>query len=113
MIDGVVFFVARVAFPLILPGAGEDALQLVGLLLGGLYFTVGVAVWRTTIGKRALGLYVVRPDGSKVGVGRALARYLSYSLSAAILFVGFLMIAWRRDKRGLHDLICDTYVVRK
>ena len=27
-------------------------------------------------------------------------------------FIGFLMIAFRKDKRGLYDLICDTVVVR-
>jgi uncharacterized RDD family membrane protein YckC len=58
-------------------------------------------------------LYVVRTDGSRVGIGRALARYLAYVPSAIILGGGFLMIAWRQDKRGLHDLICDTVVIRR
>ena len=76
------------------------------------YFTVAVAVWRTTIAKRLLGLYVVRSDGTRVGVGRAFERNLATYLSAALLGIGFLMVAFRRDKRGLHDLICDTRVVR-
>ncbi len=78
-----------------------------------LYFTIGVAVWSTTIGKRALGLYVLRPDGSKVGGGRAMARYFAGILSALLIGIGYLMIGLRSDKRGLHDLICDTVVVRK
>jgi uncharacterized RDD family membrane protein YckC len=86
--------------------------DLLGILLDGVYFTVAVAAWRTTIAKRLLGLYVVRPDGARVGVGRALARNLATYLSAVLLGFGFLMVAFRRDKRALHDLICDTRVVR-
>jgi uncharacterized RDD family membrane protein YckC len=82
------------------------------LLLGGAYSTVMVAAWRTTITKRLLGLYVVRTDGSRIGLGRAFARYLAYFASILPLFAGFLLVALRRDKRALHDLICDTRVVR-
>ena len=89
------------------------ALDFWSYLMTGAYFTIGVAVWSTTIGKRIFGLYVMRPDGSRVGVGRALGRYLATILSGIILFIGFIMIGVRRDKRGLHDLIADTVVVRK
>lgn len=82
-------------------------------LIGVGYFTTGVAVWSTTIGKRLLGLYVRRPDGARVGWGRALARYWAPILSALLLGVGFLLVALRPDKRALHDLICDTVVVRR
>ncbi len=82
-------------------------------LLQVLYVTVGVAVWSTTGGKRILGLYVLRPDGSKVGVGRAFARSFAHIFSGVILFVGHIMIGVRLDKRGLHDLICDTVVVKR
>lgn len=87
--------------------------DLFSLALNLVYYTGTVAIWATTIGKRPFGLYVVRTDGSKVGVGRALARYLAYIPSALILGVGFFMIALRQDKRGLHDLICDTVVIRR
>ena len=76
-----------------------------------MYFTVLVAVWSTTLGKLFFGLRVVRNDGSKIGIVRAFARHLCYAISLLILGIGFLMIAFRRDKRGLHDLICDTKVV--
>ena len=80
-------------------------------LISLLYYSLGVAVWSTTVGKRLLGLYVLRADGSKVGFLRAVGRWLSYILSALILFIGFFMVGLRQDKRGLHDLICDTVVV--
>ena len=83
------------------------------IVAGILYVTVGVAVWSTTAGKRMLGLYVLRPDGSKVGFGRAFARYFAHTLSAMVLFIGYVLIGIRADKRGLHDLICDTVVVKR
>ena len=87
--------------------------DLLSFLSSALYFTLSVGIWGTTLGKRAFRLYVIRMDDSKVGIGRAFARYLSYFVSAFAFGIGFLAIAFRRDKRGLHDLICDTQVVRR
>ena len=84
------------------------ATVILGLSL--LYFTILLAVWSTTLGKRIYGLQVVRKDGSKVGIGRALCRSLLYYLFILHL-ISLPFIAIRRDKRGLHDLICDTKVV--
>ena len=33
-------------------------------------------------------------------------------MSAFILGIGFLMVAWTRRKQGLHDLMADTLVMR-
>ena len=87
------------------------AFDWINLALGVTYFSVLVAAWSTTLGKLLFGLTVVRNDGSKIGIGRAFVRYLLYTISLFIFGIGFLMIAFRRDKRGLHDLICDTKVV--
>ena len=81
--------------------------------LGAVYFTALVAVWRATLGKRILGMQVVRMDSSRVGPVRAFLRYGLYYLSAFAFLIGFIMIALREDKRGLHDLICDTRVVKR
>ena len=82
-------------------------------IVGAVYYTVGVSVFSTTVGKRALGLYVLRRDGTRVSGLRAFGRHLASGLSAVLLFVGYLMIGVSRDKRGLHDHICDTVVVRR
>ena len=112
LIDGFgLLFIA--AIPAHLAGRPPGMLTLVTLILQLVYFTVAISGWSTTIGKYLMGLYVVRPDGSRVGPGRALARYFAYLLSALLLFVGFIMVGLRQDKRGLHDLICDTVVVRR
>ena len=82
-------------------------------LLTLVYDTVLIAICATTGGKHQFRLLVVRTDGSRIGPGRALARAIATGLSAIILGLGFLMVAFRKDKRGLHDLICDTKVIRR
>ena len=77
------------------------------------YFVIGVSAFSTTIGKRVLGLYVLRRDGSKIGPGRAFARYLAYTPSMLLFGIGYLMIGFSRNKRGLHDHICDTIVIKR
>ena len=80
------------------------------------YFTLGVSVWGTTVGKRAAGMYVVAEDGSDVGGGRSLARAVVMVLSIASvvgLVASAVTIAAREDKRGLNDVICGTMVVRR
>ncbi len=68
--------------------------------------------WQATIGKRVCRLRVTRLDGRRISLPRALGRYLGKFVSALILGIGFLMIAWTRRKQGLHDLMADTLVVR-
>jgi len=65
-----------------------------------------------TPGLMALGLKVVRPDGSPIGYGRAVARYFAAMLSGIILGIGYLMVAFDSEKRALHDMICDTRVIK-
>lgn len=121
-IDGILLFIIFSVFWALDSGGsfsaywdtnGFETADLVSLIFNGFYYTVGVAIWATTIGKKALGLRLVRTDGSKVGPGRALARYLAYFVSAITLGIGYLMVAFRQDKRGLHDLICDTVVIQR
>jgi uncharacterized RDD family membrane protein YckC len=48
-----------------------------------------------------------------VSAARALVRYLAYFLSVFTLGIGFIMVGLRQDKRGLHDLVCDTVVIQR
>lgn len=64
----------------------------------------------TTPGKRLFNIYILDANGSKkIGFGRALGRELSKFISAAILLIGFIMVAFRIDKRALHDLLAGTF----
>ena len=76
-----------------------------------LYF-LAFWTWRgQTVGKMAMAIKVVRRDGSPLGGGIALMRLIGYLFSSLLLFAGFLMIAFDRQRRGLHDRLADTLVV--
>ena len=96
------------------PPQGYERLQLLVLFLTMAYDTALITYWATTVGKRAFGLYVVRTDGSRVGFVRALSRHVLTALSANLtLGFIFLVVAFRKDRRGIHDLICDTVVIKR
>jgi uncharacterized RDD family membrane protein YckC len=65
-----------------------------------------------TLGKMALGLKVVRPDGSGLSLGRSVARFFSTWISGFIFCIGYIIAAFDDEKRSLHDRICETRVIR-
>ncbi|MEO1085463.1 MAG: RDD family protein, partial [Acidobacteriota bacterium] len=82
-------------------------------LLGGVVVVVCWAVAGTSPGKRALGLTIVNSEGeNQLGFTKAVLRAVGYVASAVPLGVGFLMVAFTKDKRGLHDKIAGTWVYR-
>lgn len=66
-----------------------------------------------TPGKALLGIKIIslKEDTEQINFFQGLVRYLGYILSTILFFIGFIIIAFRKDKRGLHDLISDTCVV--
>jgi len=66
-----------------------------------------------TPGKMALRIQVVRTDGTPMTYGRAFLREIvGKFVSALILCIGYLMVAFDRQKQGLHDRIAATYVIK-
>ncbi|MDR0184791.1 RDD family protein [Lysobacter arvi] len=71
-----------------------------------------------SIGKRVMGMRIVRTDGSRAGLGRMIVlRYFVPGLIGAIPYVGWVfslanpLWIFGEERRCLHDLICDTMVV--
>jgi len=58
-----------------------------------------------------IGFWVVRVDGTNIGGGTAILRYIGYIISSIIVYIGFIIIAFHGKKRGLHDLIAGTIVI--
>ena len=76
------------------------------------YFA-GMWTWKgTTVGGIILGLKVVRADGQPLTLPTSLVRGAAAAFSAMVLFLGFLWIAWDREKQGWHDQIAGTLVIR-
>jgi len=82
------------------------------VILGAIYH---VAFWigqGATPGKMAVGVKVVMANGEPIELGSAILRYFGYWLSGLILGIGYLMIAFSAEKRGLHDNIAGTVVIK-
>jgi uncharacterized RDD family membrane protein YckC len=92
-------------------GAVTGMMILVNLALGMAYEVYFVSTRGATPGKMALGLKIIRADGSPIPPGLALGRYFAHWISGAILFIGYIMAGFDSQKRALHDRICETRVI--
>jgi uncharacterized RDD family membrane protein YckC len=111
IIDGFIVGGLQAAAALALVGELEGA-QVVGLVIG---FAYTVGFWATqgaTPGKMAVGCKIISVEGDELSPGRAIGRYFAMFLSALTLGIGFLMIAFTEDKRGLHDYVAGTVVIK-
>lgn len=85
-------------------------------IAGLLYVIIFIIIFTATSlkgspGKLICRIQVVNPDMSQISIGKSIGRYFAYLLSAVILFIGLMMAGWTREKRALHDMICNTRVV--
>ena len=67
---------------------------------------------QATLGKRAVGVIVTDTAGRRISFGRATGRVFSKILNGLTLGVGWVMVGLSAQKRGLHDLIAGTLVVK-
>ncbi len=86
-----------------------------------IFFEIAVIIativfWRkskgATPGKRFVNIKIVDAKTlHDIDTKQAITRSLGYIASILIFMIGFLMVAFRRDKRGLHDLLANTVVI--
>jgi len=71
--------------------------------------------WRgATPGKKFVHIKIVDAKTFKdVDNKQAITRSFGYIISTIALLIGFIMVAYRRDKRGLHDLLAGTIVIHE
>ena len=65
-----------------------------------------------TPGKFALGIKVIKADGSEMTDSDAVIRAIGYNVSALLFGVGFLWALLDRNSQTWHDKLARTYVVR-
>ncbi len=64
-----------------------------------------------TYGKRSMGIYVRSRSGDRIWIGGSLVRFVGYIISSIPFCLGFLMVAFQKNKLALHDFIAGTEVV--
>jgi len=87
---------------------------IIGIVLPWIYFAAMESSGKqATLGKMALGIKVTSTEGEKITFGKASGRYFGKILSALILLIGFVMVAFTEKKQGLHDIMAGCLVLNK
>ncbi len=112
------FVLGAMTFPLLrvlgMMGIGEHSGNVMSIAISWMYFAVfESSAWMASPGKKVLGLIVTDEQGGQLSVGRATRRYFAKILSALLLGIGFIMIAFTARKQGLHDKMFHTLVLRR
>jgi uncharacterized RDD family membrane protein YckC len=67
-----------------------------------------------TVGMRVLGLELVNAEtGARIGVLRAVLRYVGYVIGALLCYLGWIWVAFDEYKQGWHDKLANTIVVHR
>ena len=84
----------------------------VAIIIALLYGFLFVAVTGATPGMRLLRLQVIDVYGGSPRWWRVVLRGLGLLVGVPILGLGLIWVGFDREKRGLHDWIAGTYVIR-
>lgn len=129
MIDNAIML--AITWLMIQIGGAQSLFALLGALACQLAYVIisTASSWQATPGQRLLGIYVARLDGQNLTERDALERFLAYIipslpinlsiapmevLSMASMWLAaawFTPILWREDRRGVHDVLCNTMVM--
>ena len=110
IVDGILLGIVEAILIWALTTTGQEIADVIGIV----YF---IGLWATTgqtVGMVPFGLRVVRnSDGGKITWGNAILRFIGLIVAIVALFIGVVWVAFDSRKRGLHDVIGRTVVVRK
>lgn len=109
IVDQVAAVVAVVA----LVFAAGSAAGMLAYLLVGANLLVLQGLTGQTVGKRVVGITIVRENGhAPIGIGLNLVRQIAHFLDSIILGLGYLLPIFDKKKRTVADMVCRTVVVR-
>lgn len=125
MLDGVTLLVGVVLAGIGTAAAGKGAAAGAALFIGGLIVLAIIIVNcvllhqnAQTIGKKILGIKIVRTNGDRIGLGRIIGmRIIPMRLLTSIPYLGLLifladsLVIFGAERRCLHDMIADTIVI--
>ena len=94
-------------------GSLSAGLIYVGYVIEIAYFAICWGVLGQTIGMMPFGLRVVRNvDGGKLTWGNVVLRLIGWFVAGFVFALGFIWAAFDSRKRGWHDMIGGTVVIK-
>jgi uncharacterized RDD family membrane protein YckC len=97
----------------ILPNLMGIFFQFIFIAVNAIYAGFFVGKYGATPGKMACKLVVVDANGAPITYGRAFGRGFAEIVSRMICSIGYIIAAFDKEKRALHDHICSTRVIYK
>jgi len=64
-----------------------------------------------SVGKKILNIKIVNHNYNEITTKTAIIRYIGYLISMFPIFIGYSIVAFRKDRQALHDMIAKTYVI--
>jgi predicted Zn finger-like uncharacterized protein len=127
MIDGIIFMIVLVVLIVAMVIFGKSAnmapeaavaafiFAYALIILGSIGYNIFfVGKYGATPGKMICNLKIVTPDGQPVTYGRATGRAFGELVTNMIPFsLGYLLMLFDKEKRTIHDMICNTRVIYK
>lgn len=83
------------------------------LLRSLIYASFESTKYQGTPGKILVGIKVVDKYGNKPTFLRAFARNFGKLISGLIIYIGFFLVLVSDRRQALHDMISNTYVIKK
>ncbi len=123
IIDSII--ILAVTFPLLYAVYGQAALSSEEFVQGPAEILISyvlpmvftIALWIKfggTPGKRILGLKVLdEKTHQHLALGGSVLRYIGYFASMIVLFLGIIWVAFDKKKKGWHDHIAGTIVIKE
>lgn len=91
----------------------ESQLYILLAVLYAAYFVLMNTACGATLGKMAAGIKIVKTDGSPIGFGNALGRYLLQTIFAIFTCgLAYIAVATNSVHQGWHDRLMNTMVVK-
>jgi uncharacterized RDD family membrane protein YckC len=113
LIDGIIVLAVGGLLGFILRGAPGLSGSLIGVLVFA-YFIVMEATYGATLGKMALGLRVVKEDGSPISWSESVIRNLLRIIDGLFAYLVGAILIWTSPlKQRLGDRAAHTVVIRK
>jgi uncharacterized RDD family membrane protein YckC len=85
----------------------------VSVLFALTYYGFLQAQLEGSVGKKILGLALVKDDGEKLGLKEATVRYFMTYVSGLFGFIGYVVVASDAHKQAWHDRAAGTVVVTR
>lgn len=92
----------------------QGTLKDMGVSLGwaAFYFSITTAwLGGQTLGKRILGIKVIKLDGSELSLWESFQRYGGYGAGLATGLMGFAQVYWDANRQAVQDKISETLVI--